>query len=813
MSSYYKDTGERDIVGWSSASYANIPLPEIVTENITIYGVWAKYKNVTFVYPNGEERVQKVHMIEGESSVLPSNDEPGYEFQGWYLTSAYSGNPISSIPSNAVADKYYGKWKLAIYTITFDTGFDVEYENISYYYGDTTELPRPEIIGHQFLGWSIEGGEEKFYSIPAQMYGDKKLIASFAPIKYSITLKPMGGTIEETQYVVEYGTTYKLNVPQKEGYTFLGWYDSLENGNRMTSASGASLTELLTTSNVEYYAIYEINVYTVEFNTDGGTTIENHRYQHGKALKLPQEPKKEGVMFLGWFNETGDVEYTSATEVKDNLTLYAKWIDSKSISTPDELKAMINNPQGNYHLTADINLSGEGWTVVPEFSGVFNGQGYKIYNFTINTNVVSSASVGFVGTNRGIIKNLTISDAVINCITTTQQAENSLYCVGGLVGVNVGRIVNCHVISTTIQCSASLYPNRNQGTATSTNTIGGIAGDTSVNGIIDECTSNATIKAGLTQAYEKNFNNGNATGHGGIYAGGISGTASNPTVKIRNCSYTGRIEASTNFTGTSCGANSHNYCYAGGIVPINSGTIENCFTEAEIIAISMDSLYQTTWQSDTYSYVLVGGISAENKGKILTSKSSSYVYGDCQLGGHAVNGNYVKQATVGGIVALNSVGSSIENCYSLARVQQVNGNSNATGGAIGINEGSVRNTYAYAELISYGASAGGFTGINGANGTIINCIMQIAMKAYGGSADYFVGSNAGVVSGCYYASESQFKYNDNYVPQSAQAGISILSASQLLTKDFINNTLYWESIYWNITDGEAPALYWETVEE
>ena len=46
---------------------------------------------------------------------------------------------------------------------------------------------------------------------------------------------------------------------------------------------------------------------------------------------------------------------------------------SVAIATRVELEAIADNENGRYHLTADIDLSGEEWVPIDWFSGVFDG--------------------------------------------------------------------------------------------------------------------------------------------------------------------------------------------------------------------------------------------------------------------------------------------------------------------------------------------------------------------------------------------------------------------------------------------------------
>ena len=180
LSEYYKDTGTQDIAGWSSLSYSDAPLPDAVTEDIRIYAVWQDYKNVTFV-ADGVEVVKKIHYAPGTSTELPNDVFYGYTVIGWYSNSAFSGNPISKVPYGALKDKYYAKVERAegFYTVSFNTGSDDSVNPIVYCHGDTVKLPIPKRENGIFLGWQLEGSEELYFEISANMEGDKTFTAQW----------------------------------------------------------------------------------------------------------------------------------------------------------------------------------------------------------------------------------------------------------------------------------------------------------------------------------------------------------------------------------------------------------------------------------------------------------------------------------------------------------------------------------------------------------------------------------------------------------------------------------------------------------
>ncbi len=67
-------------------------------------------------------------------------------------------------------------------------------------------------------------------------------------------------------------------------------------------------------------------IYTVSFESNGGTFIESVTREEGQVLTQPEIPLREGYEFKGWYkdsllNET----YDFTTEVTSDLELYSKW--------------------------------------------------------------------------------------------------------------------------------------------------------------------------------------------------------------------------------------------------------------------------------------------------------------------------------------------------------------------------------------------------------------------------------------------------------------------------------------------------------
>lgn len=76
---------------------------------------------------------------------------------------------------------------------------------------------------------------------------------------------------------------------------------------------------------VVYLLFFRDSTYTITFDSNGGTEIEDVEVENGEIVKLPEPPKKDGYKFVGWTNKKGQV-VTKGTQVKDDLTLKAEWI-------------------------------------------------------------------------------------------------------------------------------------------------------------------------------------------------------------------------------------------------------------------------------------------------------------------------------------------------------------------------------------------------------------------------------------------------------------------------------------------------------
>lgn len=71
-----------------------------------------------------------------------------------------------------------------------------------------------------------------------------------------------------------------------------------------------------------------VELYTVTFDTDGGTAVDSQEISAGSTATEPVDPTKAGYQFDGWFTDIAlTTQYDFATPVTEDITLYAGWTE------------------------------------------------------------------------------------------------------------------------------------------------------------------------------------------------------------------------------------------------------------------------------------------------------------------------------------------------------------------------------------------------------------------------------------------------------------------------------------------------------
>ena len=146
------------------------------------------------------------------------------------------------------------------------------------------------------------------------------------------------------------GNTFTMPAdPTREGYTFLGWKaQTIPTGDLMLLADTNANEEsklykageeyTIPAGDVVFVAQWQVNVYTVSFDSNGGSEVDDQTVEYGKTVTEPKKPTRPGYTFRGWFvDEKCTEKYDFSSEVTSDMTLYAKWKKkSNGSTTPTE---------------------------------------------------------------------------------------------------------------------------------------------------------------------------------------------------------------------------------------------------------------------------------------------------------------------------------------------------------------------------------------------------------------------------------------------------------------------------------------------
>ena len=221
----------------------------------------------------------------GVGATLPTDvTRTGYTFKGWYDNENLTGSPVTAIGGAETGNKeYWAKWEINQYTITFDTNGGSEIAPITQDYGTEITAPdNPTRKGYTFKGWDKEIPE----TMPAENITVK---AQWGINQYTITFDTNGGS-EIAPITQDYGTEITApDNPTRKGYTFKGW--------------DKEIPETMPAENITVKAQWGINQYTITFDTNGGNEIAPITQDYGTKITAPDKPTRKGYTFKGWDKE------------------------------------------------------------------------------------------------------------------------------------------------------------------------------------------------------------------------------------------------------------------------------------------------------------------------------------------------------------------------------------------------------------------------------------------------------------------------------------------------------------------------------
>lgn len=375
-------------VGWMLNGEFVEKIDTSIAENITLSAVWELepvYHKIIYVLNGGkgDENAPSKYK-EGEGLVLSIPTKANAKFLGWNTQSDGSGQYITEISTTATEDiTIYAIWEEheVTHTITYNlNGGEVKNAPETYVQGVGVTLPRATKEGYNFVGWYLTSDfrDIRITEISEEATIDIVLYAKFEEkvTKYTITYYLNGGHFTTEDIVTEFDKnteTFSLPIPTREGYTFTGWINELDDV--------VTNIEKGTEENIVVKAEYTTTLqsYSIKYITNEGTlsTDAIYKYTQGETVMLPQATR-EGSTFIGWYrtpNLTGDIYTSIPSSTSTNYVFYAAYQDIgyKITLVVDGVETVINYTINSSNITLDP-VEKEGYT----FKGWFNDAGQQV---------------------------------------------------------------------------------------------------------------------------------------------------------------------------------------------------------------------------------------------------------------------------------------------------------------------------------------------------------------------------------------------------------------------------------------------------
>ncbi len=215
----------------------------------------------------------------------------------------------------------------------------------------------PTKEGYTFIGW-YNGESEWDFETPVTT--GLILTAKWQLNRYTITFDTAGGS-EVPSITQDYGTAITPPAaPTRTGYTFAGW--------------DKTIPTTMPAGNMTITAQWQVNQYTITFDTAGGSEVAPITQDYGTTITAPANPAKTGYTFAGWDREI------PTTMPAGDMTITARWTENRVIVIirPDDSK---DEPDpGTIHQWGPWRSNGDGThTRRCTASGCFDQQNGKCY--------------------------------------------------------------------------------------------------------------------------------------------------------------------------------------------------------------------------------------------------------------------------------------------------------------------------------------------------------------------------------------------------------------------------------------------------
>ncbi|MFB7139777.1 InlB B-repeat-containing protein [Gottfriedia sp. NPDC056225] len=209
-------------------------------------------------------------------------------------------------------------------------------------------ITAPTVHGYE-LTWYADADRTIPWDFTNSIYSVKTLYGTWKPAKYTVIYDTQdAGLVVSVK--AEYNSLIDETKPTRTGYTFAGWYKDAELKTPWNFGTDKVSGDMV------LYAKWNVNSYTVHFNSNGGSEVADKTANYNTGITAPTTTRT-GYTFVGWYEDAaGNVAWNFAKDkVTNDTTLYAKWkINSYKVSYVSNGGSTVPAQTANYN--SIINL-------------------------------------------------------------------------------------------------------------------------------------------------------------------------------------------------------------------------------------------------------------------------------------------------------------------------------------------------------------------------------------------------------------------------------------------------------------------------
>ena len=306
-----------------------------VTGDMSLYAAWTPDIYTLSFETNGGSVLEPVKVTYGTyvSSESLKTTKEGYVLAGWYrdpeLTQPFA--PASEYVDRAMT--IYAKWELKKYTVRYhyrdsldSAEEEVETYKEAYKVGDYLAKPNKTVPHKTLSPWYQDDTyQDKWVFKRDQVRGDTDLYAYWSDTQYTVHFETYDGTEMKDLEMIWGEQPEQPEDPARTGYTFTGWYKDAK------WEEPWDFSEDFVNGNTTIYSGWEANMYTVSFDTAGGSeAAESQTLAYGSLITEPAAPTRDGYTFEGWAGPDGNPWNFSKDTLKEDTVLTAQWSENIS---------------------------------------------------------------------------------------------------------------------------------------------------------------------------------------------------------------------------------------------------------------------------------------------------------------------------------------------------------------------------------------------------------------------------------------------------------------------------------------------------